>query len=124
MHPNALLDLATELLRQVLKLDQPADAVVSAFFRKHRGLGQRERHSLAETTYAVLRQRLRLAYVAGVAVGQRAQARRIGLVGVCLFHWLKQSVPGRLDVAIVRTLYTAVSRRRPGRRGCFPPCDR
>jgi 16S rRNA (cytosine967-C5)-methyltransferase len=61
MHPNALLDLATELLRQVLKLDQPADAVVSAFFRKHRDLGPRERHTLAETTYTVLRQRLLLA---------------------------------------------------------------
>jgi 16S rRNA (cytosine967-C5)-methyltransferase len=58
MHPNALLDLTTELLRAVLKLDQPADAVVSAFFRQHRDLGTRERHALAETTYTVLRQRL------------------------------------------------------------------
>jgi len=41
MHPNALLDLATELLREVLKLDQPADSVVSAFFRANRGLGLR-----------------------------------------------------------------------------------
>jgi 16S rRNA (cytosine967-C5)-methyltransferase len=30
------------------------------FFRKHRDLGARERHTLAETTYAVLRQRLLL----------------------------------------------------------------
>jgi len=58
MHPNALLDLATELLRSLLKLDQPADVVVSAFFRKHRTLGARERHALAETAYGVLRQRL------------------------------------------------------------------
>ena len=58
MHPNALLDLATDLLRQVLKLDQPADGVVSAFFRKHKALGARERHALAETAYTVLRQRL------------------------------------------------------------------
>ncbi|HJV71164.1 RsmB/NOP family class I SAM-dependent RNA methyltransferase [Ideonella sp.] len=75
MHPNALLDLATELLRQVLKFDQPADAVVSAFFRKHRGLGQRERHSLAETTYAVLRQRLLLAHLA--QSGSGALERRL-----------------------------------------------
>ncbi|MGZ8304715.1 MAG: RsmB/NOP family class I SAM-dependent RNA methyltransferase [Telluria sp.] len=75
MHPNALLDLATELLRQVLKLDQPADAVVSAFFRRHRGLGQRERHSLAETTYTVLRQRLRLAHLA--QSGSGALERRL-----------------------------------------------
>jgi 16S rRNA (cytosine967-C5)-methyltransferase len=58
MHPNALLDLSAELLRTVLKLDQPADSVVSAFFREHRALGSRERHALAETAYAVLRQRL------------------------------------------------------------------
>ena len=60
MHPNALVDLSTELLRAVLKLDQPADSVVSAFFRDHRALGSRERHALAETAYTVLRQRLLL----------------------------------------------------------------
>ncbi|HEX2012045.1 MAG TPA: RsmB/NOP family class I SAM-dependent RNA methyltransferase [Roseateles sp.] len=64
MHPNALLDLSTELLRAVLKFDAPADGVVSAFFRKHRLLGQRERHTLAETVYTVLRQRLLLQHLA------------------------------------------------------------
>ncbi len=57
MHPNALLELATELLHRVLQLQHPADGVVSDFFRQHRTLGSRERHSLAETTYTVLRQR-------------------------------------------------------------------
>jgi 16S rRNA (cytosine967-C5)-methyltransferase len=75
MHPNALLDLATELLRQVLKLDQPADSVVSTFFRHHRTLGPRERHTLAETTYAVLRQRLLLAHLA--QSGSGALERRL-----------------------------------------------
>lgn len=69
MHPNALLDLSAELLRAVLKFDQPADAVVSAFFRQHRGLGARERHSLAETTYTVLRQRLLLQHLAQSGAG-------------------------------------------------------
>lgn len=64
MHPNALLDLATELLRGVLRLEQPADAVVSEFFRRHRMLGPRERHALAETTYTVLRRRLLLQHLA------------------------------------------------------------
>ncbi len=64
MHPNALLDLATDLLRQVLAFDQPADLVVSSFFRKHRALGARERHTLAETAYTVLRQRLLLNHLA------------------------------------------------------------
>ena len=64
MHPNALLDLTTELLRAVLRLDAPADGVLSAFFRQHRGLGPRERHALAETTYTVLRQRLLFQHLA------------------------------------------------------------
>jgi 16S rRNA (cytosine967-C5)-methyltransferase len=64
MHPNALLDTATELLREVGKLDMPADVVVSNFFRKNRELGPRERHALAETAYAVLRQRLLFQHLA------------------------------------------------------------
>ncbi|MBL8348257.1 MAG: RsmB/NOP family class I SAM-dependent RNA methyltransferase [Rubrivivax sp.] len=66
MHPGALLDLATDLLHAVLKFEQPADAVVSAFFRGHRALGARERHALAETAYAVLRERLLLQHLAGL----------------------------------------------------------
>jgi 16S rRNA (cytosine967-C5)-methyltransferase len=64
MHPNALLELSSELLHSVLKLDAPADMLVSQFFRKHRSLGSRERHALAETTYAVLRQKLLFAHLA------------------------------------------------------------
>ena len=79
MHPNALLDLATELLRTVLKLDQPADAVVSAFFRKHKALGARERHTLAETAYTVLRQRLLLQHLA--QSGSGALERRLAILG-------------------------------------------
>ncbi|KAB2869681.1 MAG: SAM-dependent methyltransferase, partial [Burkholderiaceae bacterium] len=58
MHPKALLEQAAELMRAVLAFEQPADAVVSAYFRQHRALGARERHALGETVYAVLRQRL------------------------------------------------------------------
>ncbi len=78
MHPAALLDLATELLRAVLKLDQPADAVVSAFFRKHRALGARERHTLAETAYTVLRQRLLFQHLA--QSGSGALERRLAML--------------------------------------------
>ncbi|HEY0953715.1 MAG TPA: RsmB/NOP family class I SAM-dependent RNA methyltransferase [Roseateles sp.] len=59
MHPNALLELCAELIAAVNKLDAPADATVSAFFRHHKNLGQRERASLAETVYALLRERLK-----------------------------------------------------------------
>jgi 16S rRNA (cytosine967-C5)-methyltransferase len=59
MHPNALLELCAELIAAVNKLDAPADSIVSAFFRQHKNLGQRERASLAETVYALLRERLK-----------------------------------------------------------------
>ena len=78
MHPNALLDIATELLREVGKLDMPADVIVSNFFRKHRELGPRERHALAETAYAVLRQRLLFQHLA--QSGSGALERRLAIL--------------------------------------------
>ncbi len=79
MHPGALLDLATELLRALLRFDAPADGVVSAFFRRHRALGARERHTLAETAYTVLRQRLALQHLA--QSGSGALERRLAILG-------------------------------------------
>ncbi len=76
MHPNALLDLTTELLRSVLKFDAAADGLVSMFFRKHRDLGARERHTLAETTYTVLRQRLLYQHLAQAAKGADGPVER------------------------------------------------
>jgi 16S rRNA (cytosine967-C5)-methyltransferase len=78
MHPNVLLETATELLREVGKLDMPADVVVSNFFRKHRELGPRERHALAETAYAVLRQRLLFQHLA--QSGSGALERRLAIL--------------------------------------------
>ncbi|MDE2275169.1 MAG: RsmB/NOP family class I SAM-dependent RNA methyltransferase [Burkholderiales bacterium] len=69
MHPNALLDLGAELLRALLKFDQPADAVVSSFLRERRALGPRDRHALSEMAYAVLRQRLLLQHLAQGGAG-------------------------------------------------------
>ena len=70
MHPNALLELETELLHRVLQFQHPADGVVSDFFRQHRTLGSRERHTLAETTYTVLRQRLLFQHLAQSGKGE------------------------------------------------------
>ncbi len=78
MHPNALLDLCAELLRAVLKLDAPADGIVSAFFRRHRNLGPRDRHALAETSYAVLRRRLQFQHL--VQGGTGALERRLAIL--------------------------------------------
>ncbi len=79
MNASALLDLVTELLKSVLKLDMPADMIVSAFFRKHRGLGPRERHTLAETAYHVLRRKTLLQHLAQSGTG--ALERRLAILG-------------------------------------------
>ena len=79
MHPQILLDLCTELIRLTLKFDHPADAIVSRFFREHRGLGPRERSTLAETVYAVLRQKLLFERLA--LSGSGAKERRLAILG-------------------------------------------
>ncbi|GAB4217664.1 MAG: RsmB/NOP family class I SAM-dependent RNA methyltransferase [Rhodoferax sp.] len=79
MHPKALLDVAADLVRLVLLLDHPADAVVSRFFRQQRQLGPRERATLAETVYAVLRQKLLFDHLAPSGSGSRE--RRMAILG-------------------------------------------
>ncbi|TFZ01414.1 RsmB/NOP family class I SAM-dependent RNA methyltransferase [Ramlibacter rhizophilus] len=79
MHPKALLDACAELVGQVLKLDHPADAVVSRYFREHRSLGPRERATLAETAYAVLRRKLLYDHFAPSGTGPRE--RRMAILG-------------------------------------------
>lgn len=79
MHPNALLEHATELLHRVLQFRHPADGVASDYFREHRALGSRERHLLAETTYAVLRRRLLLQHFAQSGKGEIE--RRLAILG-------------------------------------------
>ena len=108
MHPNALLELCTDLVRQVLKLDAPADGVVSAFFRTHRNLGPRERHTLAETIYAVLRRRLLYQHLAqGSSGAGRAPPGHPGLAGG---RWL----PARCTRSARASMAGALPRRRPG----------
>lgn len=79
MHPQTLLDVCTELVRLTLKFDHPADAIVSRFFREHRGLGQRERATLAETVYNVLRKKLLFEKLA--LSGSGPKERRLAILG-------------------------------------------
>ncbi|RCX08990.1 RsmB/NOP family class I SAM-dependent RNA methyltransferase [Extensimonas vulgaris] len=81
MHPKALLDTCAELVRRTLTFEHPADAVVSRFFREHRNLGPRERATLAETVYAVLRKKLLFEYFARSGSGPKE--RRLAILG---FH--------------------------------------
>jgi 16S rRNA (cytosine967-C5)-methyltransferase len=81
MHPKALLDACAELVKLTLKFDHPADAVVSRYFREHRTLGPRERATLAETVYTVLRRKLLFDHLSPSGSGPKE--RRMAILG---FH--------------------------------------
>lgn len=57
---GTLISHAADVLAQLLKFTQPADAVLSGYFREHRGLGGRERGFIAEICYTVLRRKRQL----------------------------------------------------------------
>lgn len=57
---GTLISHAADVLGQLLTFSQPADAVLSGYFREHRGLGGRERGFIAETCYMVLRRKRQL----------------------------------------------------------------
>lgn len=79
MHPKALLDACAELVRLTLKFDHPADAVVSRFFRENKGLGPRERATMAETVYTVLRKKQLFDHFA--PSGSGSKERRLAILG-------------------------------------------
>ena len=81
MHPRALLESCAELVGLVLKFDHPADQVVSRYFREHRELGPRERATLAETVYTVLRKKLLFDHMSPSGSGPKE--RRMAILG---FH--------------------------------------
>jgi 16S rRNA (cytosine967-C5)-methyltransferase len=81
MHPKALLDACAELVKLTLRFEHPADAVVSRYFRENRSLGPRERATLAETVYTVLRKKLLFDHLAPSGSGPKE--RRLAILG---FH--------------------------------------
>jgi 16S rRNA (cytosine967-C5)-methyltransferase len=92
MHPRALLDACTDLVQQVLRFDHPADQVVSRFFREHRSLGPRERSTLAETVYNVLRKKLLFDHLS--PSGSGSKPRRMAILG---FHGPRDFLKSALD---------------------------
>ena len=79
MHPKALLDACSELVRLTLKFDHPTDAIVSRFFRDNRALGPRERATLSGTVYTVLRKKLLFDHYAPSGSGPKE--RRLAILG-------------------------------------------
>jgi 16S rRNA (cytosine967-C5)-methyltransferase len=91
MHPKALLDSCAELVKLVLTFEHPADSVVSRYFRDHRSLGPRERATLAETVYAVLRRKLFFDHLSPSGSGPKE--RRMAILG---FHGPKDFLKSAL----------------------------
>ncbi len=79
MHPKALLDACSELVRLTLRFEHPTDAIVSRFFRDNRGLGPRERATLSGTVYSVLRKKLLFDHCAPSGSGPKE--RRLAILG-------------------------------------------
>jgi 16S rRNA (cytosine967-C5)-methyltransferase len=79
MHPKALLDVCSELVRLTLKFDHPTDTIVAKFFRDNRGLGPRERATLSGTVYTVLRKKLLFDHCAPSGSGPKE--RRLAILG-------------------------------------------
>jgi 16S rRNA (cytosine967-C5)-methyltransferase len=63
----ARLAHAERALAELLEFARPADQAMSAYFRRHRNLGQQDRAFIAETAFAVLRRRRSLEAAAGSA---------------------------------------------------------
>ena len=70
-----LLEACAAALAEVLKFVYPADSVLSRFFRGHPKIGQRDRATIAETVYAVLRRGRLIERLLGGALSRDALPR-------------------------------------------------
>ena len=75
-----LLTAAQEALFSMMKFDQPADAILSAYFKSHSKLGQRDRAFVAEAAFGVLRHRATLE-----AITPRHDARALVIAWLARF---------------------------------------
>jgi 16S rRNA (cytosine967-C5)-methyltransferase len=80
MHPSQLVNETALLIAQLLRFEHPADASVSHYFRSNKSLGPRERATLAEAAYAMLRLKPRYEHFA--QTGEGAQLRRYALLAL------------------------------------------
>ena len=64
MRPAAQIQTAIELLEQIEIERRPADRLLSSYYRDRRYIGSKDKASISETVYAVLRQKGRLMWFA------------------------------------------------------------
>jgi 16S rRNA (cytosine967-C5)-methyltransferase len=92
-----LLDACTAAFAAVLPLEEPADAALSGFFRRHAKIGQRDRATIADSVYAALRRRRLLESLVGAPSPRRlALATWTLLLGASLRDlepWLRGEEP-------------------------------
>ena len=79
LHP-AVVGHAEDALREILRFTGPADVILSRYFREHPKLGPRERNAVAESVYAVLRNKL--SYASFAESGHGPAIRRLALLGL------------------------------------------
>ena len=77
----AQLDHTAKVLAEMLTFKQPADAVLSAYFREHKKLGRQDRHEIAETAFAALRHYQK---ISAVLRRPHAQPRKAALAALVL----------------------------------------
>lgn len=107
-----LLGHAEALVAELMQFDRPADQAVSAYFRRHRNLGSRDRAFVAETAYAVLRRRRSLEASAGSAA-----PRSLAIAAVARVHGLSAR---SLEQALTETELALVARVRATAGGRMP----
>lgn len=66
-----LFEHAVAAAARVLRFDQPADSLLSAYFRSHHELGQQDRGFVAESVYGMLRRKRYLEHIAKDAAPRR-----------------------------------------------------
>ncbi|NVK18953.1 MAG: RsmB/NOP family class I SAM-dependent RNA methyltransferase [Methylocystaceae bacterium] len=64
MKPAARLQSAIEILTSVFEGKRPADAVIGDYFKARRYAGSKDRRSINETVYGILRKRAKLSWLA------------------------------------------------------------
>jgi 16S rRNA (cytosine967-C5)-methyltransferase len=79
------LNHTNDVLRELLRFDRPADVILSRYFRENKKLGQKDRHEIAELTFACLRH---LERVKPFIEPDAVTARRVILVTLLkIFHY-------------------------------------
>jgi 16S rRNA (cytosine967-C5)-methyltransferase len=70
--PSYLVNHLAQALRMVLKLDGPADVLLSVYFKRNHELGSRDRGFVAEAVYAALRHLAGIRWRMAPAVPERS----------------------------------------------------